>query len=71
MASSCVPRTVVRSKVQRRAAPCSAVSQPPSRIPCFFTLFTRRIPVAKSGLSKPASAFSYAKRRGREPQVDS
>src|SRR4029077_901880 len=42
------------------AWPCSAVSQLPRRIPNFFTPLTRRIPAAKSELSRPQSAASYA-----------
>src|SRR5262249_61563680 len=38
-------------------------NQFPSRIPSFFAPLTRRIPAASSGLSKPASAGSYANRR--------
>src|SRR5262245_60871758 len=40
-----------------------ADNQFPSRIPSFFAPLTRRIPAASSGLSKPASAASYANRR--------
>ena len=41
---------------KRRAS--SAVSQLPSLTPSFLAPFTRRIPAASSGLSKPASAAS-------------
>src|SRR6516164_1982534 len=41
---------------KRRAS--SAVSQFPSLTPSFLAPFTRRIPAASSGLSKPASAAS-------------
>ena len=37
---------------------CSGVSQFPSRTPIFLTPFTRRIPAAKSGLSRPQSEAS-------------
>ena len=40
------------------AEACSTVSQFPTRMPSFFTLFTRRIPAARSGLSSPQSAAS-------------
>jgi hypothetical protein len=40
--------------------PCSAVSQFPRRTPIQRTPFTRRIPAASSGLSKPESAASKA-----------
>jgi hypothetical protein len=40
-----------------------ADNQFPNRTPSFFTPLTRRIPAASSGLSKPASAASYANRR--------
>ena len=40
----------------------SAVSQLPSRTPRFFGPLTRRMPAARSGLSKPESAASYARR---------
>ena len=46
---------------KRRAS--SAVSQFPRRTPSFLTPLTRRMPAANSGLSKPASAASYARRR--------
>jgi hypothetical protein len=38
--------------------PCSAVSQLPRRTPSFFTPLTRRMPAAKSALSRPQSAAS-------------
>jgi hypothetical protein len=43
--------------------PSSAVSQFPSLTPNFLTPFTRRMPAASSGPSKPASAASFARRR--------
>lgn len=42
----------------RRVRPRSAVSQLPTRVPCFFAPFTRRMPAARSGLSNLASAAS-------------
>jgi hypothetical protein len=42
---------------------CSAVSQCPIRTPFFFMPFTRRIPAARSELSRPQSAASWANRR--------
>jgi hypothetical protein len=38
--------------------PCSAVSRLPRRAPSFFTPWTRRIPAARSALSRPQSAAS-------------
>ena len=37
-----------------QTARCSAANQFPRRMPSFFTLFTRRIPAAKSTLEKTA-----------------
>jgi hypothetical protein len=46
-----------------QALPCSADSQLPSLTPSFLTPLTPRIPAAKSALSSPQSAASYARRR--------
>lgn len=63
MASSRMPLRFVWSKTASNLLHCSAVSQFPARAPCFFARLTRRMPAAKSGLSKPASDASYARRR--------
>ena len=54
------PACLERVRIRRlpEAASSAAVSQFPSLTPSFFAPFTRRIPAASSGLSKPASAAS-------------
>jgi len=42
---------------------CSALNQLPERNPSYLTPLTRLIPAANSGLSKPESAASWARRR--------
>jgi hypothetical protein len=47
----------------QREQACSAVNQFPRRTPSFLTPLTRRMPAARSELSRPQSAASYASRR--------
>jgi serine/threonine protein kinase len=61
-ARSRFPLSRSRSGAFQSACPCSAVSQLPRRTPNFFTPLTRRIPAARSALSRPQSAASYARR---------
>ena len=62
-ASDRLPFNVFGSGVCQKRRASSAVSQLPSLTPNFFAPLTRRILAASSGLSKPASAASYASRR--------
>jgi hypothetical protein len=63
MARSRRPPTFVISGVLRRVWACRCDSQFPTRMPVDFTLFTRLIPCASSGASKPLSAASAASLR--------
>ena len=63
IARSRLPLSVLASGACQSRRASSAVSQFPSLTPSFLTPFTRRMPAASSGLSKPASAASYASRR--------
>src|SRR5262245_41264793 len=63
IARSRLPLSVSASGDRHKARASVADNQFPSRIPSFFAPLTRRIPAANSGLSKPASAASYANRR--------
>ena len=63
IARSRLPLSVLASGARQSLCAFSAVSQFPSRTPTFLTPFTRRMPAASSGLSKPPSAASYASRR--------
>jgi hypothetical protein len=45
-------------RASRSLRPCAQVSQFPSRVPSFFTPFTRLMVAARSGLSKPLSEAS-------------
>ena len=62
-ARSRLPLIRSRSGACQRAWLWSAVNQLPSLTPSFLTPLTRRIPAAKSALSSPQSAASYARRR--------
>ncbi len=57
-----LPFSVFGSGTCQRALAWSVVSQLPSRTPGFFGPVTRRMPAARSGLSKPEAAASYARR---------
>src|ERR1700691_4583827 len=63
MARSRKPATVVMSGALSSAWACRCDSQLPTRIPVDFTLFTRLIPWANSGASRPLSAASAASLR--------
>jgi predicted ATPase len=53
-----LPRIVWRSADSINALASSELSQLPSRTPSFLAPFTRRMPAASSGLSRPVSAAS-------------
>ena len=61
-ARSRLPFSVLGSGTCHNARACVAVSQLPRRTPRHFAPLTRRIPAARSGLSRPESAASYARR---------
>src|SRR5580658_5250734 len=63
MARSRSPRSVVISGALNRACACRSDSQLPTRTPCVFALFTRLMPAASSGASRPLSAASAASLR--------
>jgi len=56
-------RRLSRLSVLSNFLPSSAVSQFPTRTPKRLTPLTRRMPAARSGLSRPQSDASYASRR--------
>jgi hypothetical protein len=62
-ARSRLPLICSRSGACQSACQCSAVNQLPTLTPSFFTPLTCRIPAARSALSSPQSAASYASRR--------
>jgi len=63
IARSRFPLSVLASGDCHNARASWADNQFPKRTPSFLSPFTRRMPAANSGLSKPASAASYANRR--------
>jgi len=63
IARSRSPSVVVVSGALSKAWACRSDSQFPVRMPCVFALFTRAMPVASSGASRPLSAASAASLR--------
>ena len=63
VAQSRLLRRLVPFAVSNSCLPCSAVSQLPTGTPSRFAPFTRRMPAAKSALSRPQSAASQASLR--------
>ena len=63
IARSRSPRSVAISGALSSACACRCDSQLPVRMPCVFALFTRVMPAASSGASKPLSAASAASLR--------